>query len=170
VHKYGWDPNEVDLIRARAILDYQQFIATNKSKAKTYWQIELSIVAAVIILILFIFIGMRFIDQPSNVPQHPKTIREATDLVRVNLRDVNFDGKLNCIDYAVVFYEIWPDATIIRAWDNKDFNHLLNKVGDKYIEPQTLYGDPNTMWTHFDATFKRDETLRWGYWATRRRW
>jgi hypothetical protein len=160
-------------------MDYQQHVATQKSKTKAYWQIEFGVLTVVLILILILIIGTRFIDQvsnvgtpPSNVGTAPATIQEATQFVRDNLRDVNYDRKINCIDYAVIFYEIWPDAKIIRVWDNAtDYNHLLNQVGDKYIEPQVRNGDPILMWRYqFPNAHKRDETQRWAIWASRRRW
>jgi hypothetical protein len=169
-HNYGWDTNEVNLIKARALIDYHEHVARQKQEVKSYWATELGITAGVIILILFLVICMRFMDRVSNVPQPPATIQEATQIVRNNLRDVNFDDKINCIDYAVIFYETYPDSKIIRVWDNQELNHLLNQVGDQYIEPQVRSGDPTILWPTFNSAYKKDETIRWSYWATRRRW
>ncbi|MDR1073307.1 MAG: hypothetical protein LBL45_06495 [Treponema sp.] len=250
VHRYGYDPNEVELIKAHALMDYNQYVVTQKEKRKSYWQVEIGIGIVAIILILLIILGIpRIIDAATNPPTRPVTIKEAPDvltqpvtvttdrvtmtvrsvtmaeafdifatihppayiedtkansawpglpppawlpaivkrvinmptrpatieeataLVRQTIRDVNYDRKINCIDYAVVFYEIWPDSTIIRVWDNKELNHLLNMVDGKYIEPQVRSGDPHILWPTFDQAFKKDETRIWGYhWGNKRRW
>jgi hypothetical protein len=101
IRRYGYDPNEVELIRARAIMDYNNYISNQKSKRKSYWQTELGILLIVIILVLFIVCAFNISEHVSNVPQHPSTIQETTQLVRANIRDVNYDDLINCIDYAV---------------------------------------------------------------------
>lgn len=68
------------------------------------------------------------------------------------VKDVNKDGKVNCIDYAITFKNFWdwisPDGysincEIVRNVNkNKNFNHLFVRVRDshnsdwEYIEPQ----------------------------------
>jgi hypothetical protein len=169
VHRYGWDPNEVNLIKARASMDYQQYISTHKQKVKSYWLFELSIVIMVIILVSIMFFSYKAMGLVDNTRPSP-TVQEAIKLTGELLRDVNFDDKINCIDYAVVFYEVYPGAKIIRVWDNGNLNHLLNQVGDDYIEPQVRSGDPNILWRTFNTAFKKDQTYSWSIWATRRRW
>jgi hypothetical protein len=172
VHRYGYDPNEAELIKARALMDYNQYIATQALKKKAYWKVELAIGAVALVLILFIIFGIpQIIGAETNATTYPTTIEEATALVRQLIRDVNYDRQINCIDYAVVFYEIWPDSKIIRVWDDADLNHLLNMVGDRYIEPQVRNGDPHILWPTFDTAYKKDQTNTWGYhWADKRRW
>jgi hypothetical protein len=170
--RYGWDPNQVQLIKARASLDYHQSIGNAKHKTKQLFKTEFGIVAVIIAIILLLFVSMYAIgDDVHNTAQHPKTIEEATAWVRANLRDVNWDDKINCVDYSVIFYECWPDSKMIRCWDSKGFNHLLNMVGGQYIEPQVRSGDPLILWSkQFPTAYKEDETTTWSYFATRRRW
>jgi len=90
--------------------------------------------------------------------------------------DVNKDGKINCIDAAVLFYQHFPDKTrvaIIRNYNpGKNFNHLFNTVkfedGLWYtVEPQTfwmglsIYTMINVWGTQYDSKFNTDETARW---------
>jgi hypothetical protein len=114
---------------------------------------ELGIVAIVIVCVLLILFGVSLINV-ANVPTHPSSIEEATQLVRQTVRDVNYDRKINCIDYAVVFYEVWTDSTIIRVWDNQELNHLLNMVDGQYREPQVRSGDPHILWSTFDTAHR----------------
>jgi hypothetical protein len=179
---YGYDPNAAQLIKTRASLDYAQTMSAIQNKKKTFWKTELAIAAVAVILILCLVLSMRFMDRmigavptppsaaPSEIYKPPSSIQEAVTTARSNVRDVNFDDKRNCIDFAVVFYEIWPNSKIIRVWNDAGFNHLLNQVDDKYIEPQALYGDPHSMWPEFDTMYKKDETYVWGWWASYKKW
>jgi hypothetical protein len=153
VDRYGWDPNQARLIRAQALLDYQQAVANAKQQRKRYWQGELAVVAMVIGLILFMFILFRVLELVVYVPMPPAaqpatlSIEQTIRQVDKHIRNVNFDDKINCIDYAVVFYEWWPDSQMIRIYDRaKQVSHLLNKVNGRYIEPQISDGDPMVMW------------------------
>jgi hypothetical protein len=172
IDRYGWDPAEVKVIKARAALDYQQTTQSGKQLVRATLKGEFVLVAIVILLLLFAAVGISRVGAQENTAQHPKTIEEATALVRANLRDVNFDDRINCIDYAVIFYEFWPDSEIIRCRNSKyGFHHLLNKVGDRYIEPQVRSGNPTVLWAKEwpDAT-KEVDTVVWAWWATHRRW
>lgn len=81
--------------------------------------------------------------------------------VQENLRDVNGDGKINCIDFAVVFYE-WMPCSFILYIQNGSINHLFNGHAEFkmnfvlpywyrdliWVEPQavTQLYNPNKIW------------------------
>jgi hypothetical protein len=171
VYQYGWNLCEARLIKARALLDYQHKVAYERHKYKEYWKIELGLVAMAIGMALFIFasvaIGMYLTSAPVPPSAQPAalSIESTIQQVKQNIRDINADGKTNCIDYALVFYALYPHSKIIHTWDGKDFNHMLNKVGDQYVEPQAADGNPYKMWPAFKTARKRDVTGKWQSWA-----
>jgi hypothetical protein len=170
VDSFGWDPNQVKLIKAQAMLDYQQYVADKKAQNKAFWQGELAVTGIAIVMILFVFLCLNVL--MANAEEKPRSITETIAYVRANIRDVNLDGKINCIDYAVMFYEYYPDSEIIHCKNNRyGFNHLLNRVNGRYIEPQTASGDPMVLWYKEwpDAT-KEEKTVYWAWWATDRHW
>jgi hypothetical protein len=126
VFNYGWDPNGVRLIKARALLDYQHAVANAKQKRKEYWKGELTSSAIMLGFILLVCIALYVVFEvllaaaPAPPSAQPATlsIEQTIRQVDTHLRDVNFDDKINCIDYAVVFYELYPNSKIIRCWDN----------------------------------------------------
>ena len=80
----------------------------------------------------------------------------ALERTEETIRDVNGDGLINCIDYAVRFYEIVPGTKIYRSNDPA-FNHLFvlaydDKCGGyQFIEPQHYQDDKYLMrqvWGH----------------------
>jgi hypothetical protein len=89
---------------------------------------------------------------------------------RIMVRDVNYDGIINCIDYAVVFYENYPNSKIVRV-EYGMFNHVLNYYGGRYVEPQAVDGDPVEMWG-FQFTYPHKENVTEYYkrYATERKW
>jgi hypothetical protein len=168
VERYGYDPNQARLIKARASLEYAEAVTNRVAAKKAWWKAELAVIICVIFLVLFTFVGISFI----GAQEKRQTLEEAAAWVRANVRVVNYDDLINCIDYAVVFYEVWPDSQIIRAYDAAGtFNHLLNKVGDRYIEPQAYNVDPMTLWpTNWPTAYKIDQTHVWGWWGNRKKW
>jgi hypothetical protein len=166
ISRYGWDPNQVQLIKARALVDYQQNIANNKAKRKAYVKLEASLIIMSLFMLLLMFIGIEVLCTQE------RTVEETIALVKPNLRDANWDKQINCIDYAIVFYEFYPNSRIIHAYNRSTrYDHLLNKVGDRYVEPQVYNGDPLMLWPIEWPNAKRnDETDKWAWFATRRHW
>ena len=65
-----------------------------------------------------------------------------------NKEDVNGDGLVNCIDAAVIFYELFPDkskVTITLNYNTPKMNHLFNTVNIngtwRAIEPQAYWAN-----------------------------
>ena len=75
-----------------------------------------------------------------------ENIEKTLRLVAENWKttDINEDGKYNCIDAAVLFYQYYPDKKKVRIIVNRnsrtEMNHLFNSVYTdgkwKAIEPQ----------------------------------
>jgi hypothetical protein len=93
------------------------------------------------------------------------SIEATIQQVKSKLKDINCDGEINCVDYSIIFYSLYPHSKMIQAWDDKGFNHMLNKVGDRYVEPQAADGDPYKVWPVFKTAYKKDVTGRWQAWA-----
>jgi TolA-binding protein len=83
--------------------------------------------------------------QSSRTPvvQVPPSLAAALK-VRDNLCDANYDGKITCIDYAVLYKQYYGNGTQVRLiWNynkNTNFNHLFCSIPDDnggwiYIEP-----------------------------------
>ena len=78
--------------------------------------------------------------------------RAAVDLNRGV--DVNHDGKINCIDAAVLFYQYYPDKNKVLILVNKNDStgmwHLFNMVyvdnGWRGIEPQAAWRNNRSYW------------------------
>ncbi|GBU27287.1 hypothetical protein R84B8_00816 [Treponema sp. R8-4-B8] len=94
-------------------------------------------------------------------------------------KDINRDGKVNCIDAALMFYKYYPDKSKVRIYWNKntakDFNHMFNLVlinGTWVgVEPQTkFFGESNyrmrPVWgAKYDYTLNIDVTNDWARFA-----
>ena len=91
-------------------------------------------------------------------PFKQPTVEEALKRAHATLRDVNGDGKINCIDQAVRFYEIMPLS--IFVWHNNQatggLNHLFigyedgtnpNKKVTRIVETSVnYYINPKDYW------------------------
>jgi len=89
--------------------------------------------------------------------------------------DVNKDGKVNCIDAALLFYRYYPDKNKVRVYWNsneaKDFNHLFNLVlvnGEWMgVEPQAKFCGYDSyrmrpIWgDKYDYRLNKDVTDSW---------
>jgi hypothetical protein len=92
-----------------------------------------------------------------------------------NKHDVNSDGLVNCIDYAVLFKQDFdrrfaPQTALIIRNINHDtgMNHLLNAIrmpdgSLRFIEPQDRHeGSPRILWGNkYDPRYNMDETAYW---------
>jgi hypothetical protein len=93
---------------------------------------------------------MTVIDLGPEVPTPRGDSRNRESMIRDTLaktvrqvRDVNKDGLVNCIDYAVVFWELFPDKHAITISYNENVGgvaHLFNVVYTsgrwRAVEPQ----------------------------------
>lgn len=106
------------------------------------------------------------IRQPATV-SYNNVIDATLQKVQANKKDVNKDGKVNCIDYAVLFYQYYPykdEVTIsLNVNPKTGMNHLFNVIlinGTwRAIEPQTEPGNIYFMrdvWgSKYDSTLNK---------------
>jgi hypothetical protein len=86
------------------------------------------------------------------------TLKASSSAFLAGKRDVNNDGKINCIDAAVMFYEFWPDKRTVRIVHNRSystgFNHLFNEVvvDGRWVtvEPQLADGSMKVWGDRYD--------------------
>jgi hypothetical protein len=74
-------------------------------------------------------------------PEPPELIDWTNQtLKRIYRVDMNGDGKINCIDYTLQFWQAYPNQDHLRIiWfynPATKFSHLFIKAGDFYTEPQ----------------------------------
>jgi hypothetical protein len=189
-YNYGYDPNEVKLLYGRA----NYAISIHPFNTRGEWK---SMGGLIIMLILIVLIGKfafgmipkqlapYYVDPPFNAEEvfgtyTTQQVRDSIQRTRLTLRDVNSDGEIDCIDWAVRFYEIHRGAKIYHCYYGvygDQFTHLLNRVGDKYIEPQQYsgermdVGDPFQLWGGlFTRSYKDNVTAMYAKYATRKEW
>jgi hypothetical protein len=167
VSLYADNSREAVLIKTSASIDYNKRAEYQKKqddKGLIYLGIFLAIVT-------FIIVQCNTPKKPKVAPQDTLKTYNTVDLYSLVLRaqfssrDVNGDGIINCIDYAVRFSEMCPEARIIHNINRKTgMDHLLNRVGVTYIEPQGDFQtmDPKVFWgSKYDPDMNMDETHYW---------
>lgn len=131
-------------------------------------------------LYVLIFFGVFFliINSLGAVTPGFNAIQRCLKQTALNVRDVNKDSKINCIDYAVVFKHTWDvsnnpsDCELVRNF-SPDFNHLFVRIkwnGDwVYVEPSAYFYGYITRYTmkefweeRYDARYNYyNETEYW---------
>jgi hypothetical protein len=177
--------NSIDAENAKYIREYnhKSFMASLSDFAERAIKIVLTII---VVLILFIVVTRSKQSTPAPVPvvataptikpvvttPVPKTdplepIRET--LRRIYPVDMNHDGDVDCIDYAIQFYQYYPNRNDVRIiWsNNKNFNHLFVRVNGIDVEPGAYLRQSNTekwfgmkkFWgDRYDPSYNRDIT------------
>jgi hypothetical protein len=105
------------------------------------------------------------------------TLKQSSSLFLKQLVDVNQDGLYDCIDAAVLFYDLYPnkgDVQITRNINTREgFNHLFNSVrlDGKWVavEPQRADGDMRCWGRSYDPKYNKDETEKWTVYLTKRK-
>ena len=99
-----------------------------------------------------------------NVPRIMSVIR------RLRVRDVNADGLVNCIDYSILFRELYGSNArlIINVNRRTGMNHMFIRIyyngGVMDVEPQgtpTMYSMGLIWGVAYDYTFNTDVTSQW---------
>jgi hypothetical protein len=94
-------------------------------------------------------------------------------------KDVNGDGKINCIDAAVTFYKYYPNKSEVTIETNYNtatgMNHAFNciKINGVWraIEPQTVWHNRTSYWMRdfwgstYNSSFNKDETEKYKVYA-----
>lgn len=94
-------------------------------------------------------------------PFKQPTVEEALKRAHATLRDVNGDGKINCIDQAVRFYEIMPLTVFV--WHNNQATGGLNHLVVGYEDGT----DPNKKTTRIVETSVNYYIAPIDYWGDR---
>jgi hypothetical protein len=116
---------------------------------------------------------------PDNYIEYIPMIVET--LERIYDVDMNHDGKINCIDMAIQFYNAYPNRSDVRIILNRHptngFNHLFVYVAGVCIEPASVLrpihkpkpgedpvydiGVSNYWGSKYDPRYDRDVTAHW---------
>jgi hypothetical protein len=180
------EPAKINLLMLQAEDSVDALIRLNKSGTRT--------IIAFILLVIAIPIGLYFLANSEwfNGPLTPpakgvvkakysddeSAIWDTLQKVAIGMTkktDVNKDGKVNCIDAALLFYKYYPykDRVTIEYNYNpsKDFNHMFNAVfiGGNWIavEPQAKFCGYDVyrmkpIWDNqYEWTLNRDVTKEW---------
>ncbi len=97
------------------------------------------------------------------------TVDSVLQQVQQEIKDENYDGKINCIDYAIAFYSFCPTAEIVVV----RHRHAFIKLGDRYIEPQSKPGDEYDALVIWKGVFTEADIIKWPAYedeAVRKRW
>jgi hypothetical protein len=96
-------------------------------------------------------------------------------LRQVRAIDVDGDGKANCVDHTIQFYNAYPNKSQVRILWNKNldkgWNHLFVSVNGMQIEPGAFIITDNPykkikmtdIWPTYDDTYNRDITTALEY-------
>ena len=115
-----------------------------RMKCDAAWECRGAILLALIFLFFFFVFPYLVNGEDSQSNNIKNTLRQTT----YNIRDVNDDAKINCLDVAIVFKHMWdksniPDECELVRNLSKDFNHLFVRIKTKdgwvYVEPGAHY-------------------------------
>jgi len=104
---------------------------------------------------------------PSNIPRILRVMRKQ------GVRDLNHDGKINCIDHSLTFYRLYGRGAEIVINNNKStgMNHMFiivrQALNEWHIEPQGTpkLHDMGMIWgMKYDPYYNRYVTSVWGGW------
>jgi len=145
VSLYLADQREAVLIKTNAALDYGKVRAERQSEVVKW----LTIIALIIAGIMWLSSSVESCTAPRERPRDTVT-RQATfgdvptTIARVSntVRDINGDNLINCIDYSLQFYKLFPGECriIVNRNSGTGMHHMFIQawIGGKWIdiEPQ----------------------------------
>jgi hypothetical protein len=206
---YGLDKRDAVAIQHRANLDFNAWAdAEMMFRKKEARKNRVSRIGGLVFLALFLawavwsaFLFLAPDPPPEAEPPGASEAREALEpfdllsiiaptvetLERVYKADIDGDGVVNCIDYAIQFYNAYPDREAVRLVVNynptKEWNHLFVTVWGVAIEPVSLLrrkqGNPIGVMDYwgdtYDPRYNKDVTpyvgqIRiGGYWGRQAR-
>lgn len=179
VSLYVEDPREAVLIKSSAQIDYAKESNDQHAEHNKHLMVAVIIIAASLFLFFQCNKPKPYVAPPTQVVSptskydKPRThyVWDAVNFVHNNVIDVNDDGMINCIDYAIVFRLVMGSS--VRIIHNENYatgmNHLFNLVPGNngygvYVEPQ---GSPDNylmsqVWgSEYDPYYNIDETEYW---------
>jgi len=155
VHLYMDDIKDATLIKTSAAVDYLR-----KQKAmKQFTQSRdmealggvIGVILAIVLCAIPVFMVKSCISNALKPKQDVDRTLQAAYYVRDNIRDVDRDGSIDCVDRALLFREFYgPDAKLI--WNrnpNTKMNHLFILINGTPIEPYSYSSDFKERQMHF---------------------
>lgn len=165
---------EATMLKTDALLRYEYF--AEKERAKNESNLHKGLVSLILLIAILFFNAIDHVYGVDYLYKTDEEIQEVLCHVRDTIRDVNFDGEINCIDYSVRAYEVLPYSKIMRI-DVPWMNHLYIRLyNGRDIEPQHWYNlnfDMYDVWGtdyEFDKFLHRDETRLWKLYALKKEW
>ena len=191
IFNYLNDVREASLLKAHAYTDFQTQQAIFKQAERTLAAQRAGPFISLVILIvgvwwLFHSCNTAPKDTPPDIkhtiertlkylksnPNNPENIPIVIDLMLLmGVKDVNYDGQINCIDYSVTFRQLYGDNAhlMINNNPNNGMNHMFVRVWNGYkiidVEPQSTddrYAMSLVWGTQYDPQFNKDVTSSWG--------
>jgi hypothetical protein len=192
ISKYAIDPQTATMLQHSAELEMQHRMSLQhkfrmeeamyaKAKSKSHLESIVWILITILIFGLFFCWVWRPKDpqiRPPVTDVTPTAIKE--DLVRMTLEriyniDMNHDGLINCIDYTIQFYNIYPERgrNIEINWNQNPetgWSHLFIWLDGEDIEPGAYLLPNNPMkkilvtevWgAKYDPKYSRNATKWW---------
>jgi hypothetical protein len=143
VHLYCDDPREATLIKTSARLDY------SRRGLSDFSQWLLSAFMYIVIIGGLIFGVWSCVSCSSAPKQSTVNIAQQTYdtavYVKSHIYDVDRDGLIDCVDYATLYFDKYPDKSNLRLmWVYRadiDETHLYVRVNGTDIEPQSINPD-----------------------------
>jgi hypothetical protein len=175
VDKFIADPAEAALIKTTAELDRRDMVEYKEKQSATGLGFGVIIVAVIFMLM------MCGVAQNTNADgtRGSMTLRDIPTYLmamKSQLRDVDGDGVIDCLDKAVVFYEVYPGYSEI--WvnynPNTGMNHAINRImlfSGEYVFVDSSTTDierwhPWQVWGNkYDAKYNRDATYLYSEYA-----
>ena len=158
VSLYLADQREAVLIKTNAALDYGKVRIERQSEVVKW----LFILAMIIVGIMWFSSSVKSCTEPKDKPADTvtKTVRAATladipvtiGYVLTNVRDMNGDNLVNCIDYSVLFYKYFPGECniIVNRNPSTGMHHMFVAV---WVDNKWVYVEPQGP--QFDYDLKR---------------
>jgi hypothetical protein len=157
INQYLDDPQEARIIQASAAIDEanstdlkrQVAALDNAPDHSVAWSIALFVLCLLLVIVPIGCLCCTAPTQVVNTVTATKDILKDVDAMivqtlvetRKQIRDMNKDGLINCIDYALLFAWIYPPQSVYCIINQHgNFNHMFNYVywdgGMVAIEPQ----------------------------------
>jgi hypothetical protein len=138
----------------------------NKERVKLAGKKPVSLIALKLIFVILLF--TLTLPIPAQTASVEAEIKRVIRIINEDVFDINQDGLINCIDYAIFFCIFYPGSRIILNVNPRTrMNHLFNAVSDGRggwitIEPQ-YHSRGFTMrdvWRNqYDPQYDRDMTV-----------
>ncbi len=100
------------------------------------------------------------------------TVESVLQQVHQNIDDENYDNEINCVDYAMLFYDFCPTSKIVMVHKG-NIHHAFIKYRGQYIEPQAKPYECYDALEIWKGKFDESdivECFKYYDWTVRKRW